>query len=525
MANLRGRVADDRGLAVVGARVEAVREDGGAVRAETNADGVYQLRLTEGGRYRWRAEAHGHEPASGEGTAERGRKTAPGPDIVLNRLGAIAGRVAEADGAGVAGVPVAARGRAHADAPTSAGGVYRLADLPPGRYEVRVEPPADRQAPAAREVDVAAGDLTDGVDFLLLPVEQPAPPTGPAGPEVPERPPPQPTPTAAALPAPTGPAPPAPAPTPDPAEAFLAMLNLPEFSLDQPISEVEAAEAIVLFTLAATMIAGSGRVRTDGAWRKDAFGLLTLHYGLGDKSLQTRLRLPGSALSAVGDDLRALRDAVDRLESDIGVLEREARRQFNLGSNNEVLGNIRFAQLFRRYVQLAADPALALDLRAENLSPVADKAKVTQAIDRLFELKGVIVDLVRCLSRYGTIASRRTTRDWAGLAGRALVLLEQVGKARLTDDLDERTAYATLAEITGRDLDRQVLPFVVLARDGGALLRLALEIYGATKHALDDYGRDAILELFQPPANPLSRTTPMRNHAAALRRYPLASWQ
>ena len=56
------------------------------------------------------------------------------------------------------------------------------------------------------------------------------------------------------------------------------------------------------------------------------------------------------------------------MQSDIEALHREACRQFDLGHSN-VAANTRFLQLFRRYIELAADPLLALDLHDEAATP------------------------------------------------------------------------------------------------------------------------------------------------------------
>jgi hypothetical protein len=542
MSTLRGRLIDESKRPVADATLTAVGANGRPIVAAIDGE-FYFLPLLEAGVYDWSAKARGHAPASGSVRVQGGTAVLDGPDIVLGTFAALSGRVAEqAGGDGLAGAAVTADGKVVLSALTDEFGDYRIREVPAGRYDVRVEPLPAHQPVPPRRVFMRAGEDRSGVDFLLPPVVPevptgPALPTGPAGPDpvasgprpVESGPEPPPSGPAPVEPVPTGPVASGPEPQPppdDPASRLLQMLREPAFSVDQPINEADAVQAAVLFPLAAVVFAGTAYVKVGDTRRRDVLGALTLFYGLQDKSLQRRLAASRAVWTEIEPDLKALRDELERLGDDVGFLEREARRQFNLGANNEVLGNQRFMQSFQRYVTIAADPRLRLDLRLEDASPTADKARVNEAVELLFELKGVIVELTRSLGRYGTIATRRANSDWARVAARALRVLRRVGEARFTEDHDDRNAYATLAAITGRDRDRQIVPLIVLARDGGALLRLAMDIYMDTRLALEDYSRDAVIALFQPPGDPTAyRTEALRARAAALRRYPLVSWQ
>src|SRR5262249_17171857 len=184
--------------------------------------------------------------------------------------------------------------------------------------------------------------------------------------------------------------------------------------------------------------------------------------------------------------LDALREQIDRLGSQFVALEEEGKRQFNIGLTNTVTANVEFPRLFRPYVALANDTLLALDINLEERSQFADKEKVNRAIDLLVELKGIVIQTVRSLSKHGTIAMRTRNRLCAGVEADALLILKAIADAKVTDDIDERNPYAVLADLLGKERDTEVAPYVVLARDGGRLLLLTLELYDAEKESLED---------------------------------------
>jgi hypothetical protein len=315
-----------------------------------------------------------------------------------------------------------------------------------------------------------------------------------------------------------------PAQTPHQVIDFLELLGSPDFSILAPVSEAEAEEAITLFSVSSVLLAGKSERQVGPERRTDVLGVLTLYYGLQDRSLIQRLPVRSQDLwTQVEDRLKFLRDELDRLGPDVGFLEREARRQFNLGRNNGVIGNTDFPRLFRRYVEIANDPLMFLDLRVEQSSPLSDKQKVAQAFDLLRELKDVVVRTVRSLSKYGTFATTRANKDWAGFQRDALDVLKLASSARLTDDLDEQRPLMVLAALTGKNLDTQIAPYVALAREGGELLRLALEAYRAAKDRLEDYDEAHLLDVFQAQGAPFL-TTRMRRNAAILRSFPLREW-
>jgi hypothetical protein len=322
---------------------------------------------------------------------------------------------------------------------------------------------------------------------------------------------------------PTGPTPPGGGGS-DPITSFFDTLITSDFSIIAPVSEPEAEEAITLFSVANVLLAGKGE-RVVGSDRKvDVLGILTLYYGLQDRSLTSKIVVRSQTLfSQIDTELKDLRDELDRLGSDVTFLEREAKRQFNLGRNNDVVANAEFPRLFKRYVEIANDPLVFLNLQTEKDSTFSDKEKVGKAFDLLRELKDVIIQVVRSLSKYGTVATTRANKDWAGFEARAMAVLKSVADLRLSDDIDEQRPLAVLADLTGKNFDTQIAPYVALAREGGQLLNLAMETYRATKDNLEDYSEDSLIQLFQTP-NTTFVTTRMRRSAAIIRAFPLRDW-
>lgn len=315
-------------------------------------------------------------------------------------------------------------------------------------------------------------------------------------------------------------------PLPPEVTDFLQAVNT--IPIEQEISQEEASQALVLFSVMNILLAGKSQRQVGNETKVDVLGVLTLYYGLQDRSLSSRLVLNTQQLWASQEaTLANLRDQLDKLGSDVVFLEKEGKRQFNLGSNNDVAGNVDFPRLFKRYVDIANDALLTLNIKAEDVNPQADKEKVGKAIDLLVELKGTILQIVRSLSKYGTIATSRVNKNWAAFEKDALGVLQEVARQRLTDDVDEKHPYAVLADVVGKNRDTQIAPYAVLAREGGQLLQLAMETYqrvvGQTA-GLENYDRTHLMDLFQSGTPDQFLTAKMRARAAVIKRYPLANW-
>ncbi|MGH9360405.1 MAG: MSCRAMM family protein, partial [Thermoanaerobaculia bacterium] len=199
-----GRVLDASGRPVPGAAVrpnvsadtvdESDRSLEGALslRARTDAEGRYRLDgLPPRKDYVIEATHPDHAPASVKEVALGARESLEGVDLVLLRGGAIAGRVVDEEGNGIAGAslwasPANAGEAADAvrppfappepsgapDASTGADGSHRLARLPAGAYTLRARDPARERLPGRREqVEVAEGKTAESVDIVLGPGE------------------------------------------------------------------------------------------------------------------------------------------------------------------------------------------------------------------------------------------------------------------------------------------------------------------------------------------------------------------
>lgn len=314
-------------------------------------------------------------------------------------------------------------------------------------------------------------------------------------------------------------------PYPPDVQDFFNTLDSSDLSIEGPISEPEASQAITLFSVVNVLLGGSSQQKVGADMKNDVLGMLTLYYSLQDKSLTSKIVVRSAQLwTAIQDELKALRDDLEILGADVDFLKKEAKRQFNLGASNDVPGNAEFPKLFKRYVELANDPLLTLDIRTEEASAFSDKEQIAQAYDLLTELKGLILQIVRSLSKNGTVATDRANQQWANYENRALLVLKQVADARISDDQDDLRVLAVLADLVNKNLDTQIAPYIALARDGGQLLQLAMTTYLADKDSLDNFDRVYLLNLFQKGTIDNFLTTRMRNEALVIKKYPLTQW-
>ena len=311
---------------------------------------------------------------------------------------------------------------------------------------------------------------------------------------------------------------------------FLDRLDDARFSIEAPISTEEANQAVSLFSVATIMLAGLSRRRVAAEEKIDMLGVLNLYYGLQEDSLRNKLTFANSKAlwSDLEKELKDLAKELDQLQSDLDFLNREAKRQFNLGLSNEVLGNVQFPVLFKRYIEIGSDTLLSFDIKkADEPNSFVDKAKIAQADDLLKELKNVILQVVRSLSKYGTAATKRVNEDWAKFEARTLEVLQKVAQERVTPDKDEENIWSVLADLINKNRETEIAPYVVLARHGGKLLKYAMDIYEEEydNNQLDNFSREHLRDLFQNGQNSQNFWTErIRSEAAVIKRYPLANW-
>jgi hypothetical protein len=498
--------------------------------------------------------------------------------------GSIAGRILGPAGQPVGGATVTVLtnpgGKQAGQAVSPASGVYRVGDLEEGGYLIGVQPPPGFVVPTLISIGIKE-NVEIPLDFHLSAgapgITGPPGPTGPAGPPGttgatgatgaggtagagatgatgPTGPAGLPGATGATggsgtsgLPGPTGPTgptgpagpqgPPGTAATggftgasgitgPDEdVTELLITLDSEDLVIEAPISEAQALEAISLFSVVNVYLGTVSTRRVGSQDKLDVQGMLTLFYGFLDRSLTPKLVVRTQEIwPEIQDELKFLRDDLELLGEDVVFLGREARRQFNLGTNHDVVGNLHFPQLFQRYVEIGNDPLLALDLAVEETSAFSDKQQVARAYDLLADLKDVILKIVRTLARNGTVATEQVNQQWASYENRAFAVLKKVAGARISDDPDDLRILSVVADITGRDLLPDVAPYIALARDGGALLTLAMEAYRDALPKLDDYSRGELLRIFQSGQLEEFLTTRIRSRALVVRKYPLLNW-
>jgi hypothetical protein len=301
------------------------------------------------------------------------------------------------------------------------------------------------------------------------------------------------------------------------------LLESSSFDIVGPVSEAEAEEAIVLFSVVNMLLAGLSERAASSGMSTDALAVRTLYFGLQEQSLPQVVVDQAVVWPQIEETLRKLVDDLDGMDREVPFIVREAKRQFNLGRSREVEGNLEFPQLFRRYVAIANDPLLFIDLRSELSNPDSNKEQLARVFDLLRDLKLLLLALVRSLSRFSTLASQTTNKKWSSFESRAMEVLEIVAANRLTKDIDEQRPLSLLADVTGRNLDTHVAPYVALAREGGELLRIALEVYRAASSELERFDEQHLMDLFQP-AGSASFTHRMRPAASVLRQFRLPGW-
>src|SRR5215472_11703302 len=97
---------------------------------------------------------------------------------------------------------------------------------------------------------------------------------------------------------------------------FLNLLEGPNLSIEGPISECEANQAITLFSVVNLLLGGTSQQKVGGETKTDVLGMLTLYYSLQDKTLTPKIVVRSAQLwVTIEDELKALRDDLEILGS------------------------------------------------------------------------------------------------------------------------------------------------------------------------------------------------------------------
>jgi hypothetical protein len=481
--SLSGRVTDAAGAPAVGATVSALDAQGAVFGpVAVAADGTYSLAGLAPGAYRIEvAPPPGFVvPDPVEVQVAAGADTAAA-DVMLAAVvagGVIRGRVSDRAGTGVPGASVAtepAAGGPGGQADTDAAGVYELAGLAPGTYSVRVTAPDPGTYVAASNVRVTLQRATEGIDFAA-----------------------------------------------DPLEDYIGRLDDDRFSIESRVSVERAREGATLFSVVTLMFAGADEAT-------DVLGMMRLHDGVQDGAFLDRMKVPRAAPFWVPLTARVteLVRVLSQRRSEVGTLATEARRRFNLGPALGVVADVEFPRLFARYARIGADPLLSLDLHAEAAAGAgADRAQLAHADELLAELKDVILQIVRSLSRYGAAGLHQLNADWAAFETQAMEVLSTLAQHRIDPhNLDSASQWAVLADITGADRTAAIAPYVALARHGRRMLDVAIDVYVRVADDLERFDPAHLRGLFQAGDEPDGFITALiAREATTILRNPLPGW-
>ena len=127
-------------------------------------------------------------------------------------------------------------------------------------------------------------------------------------------------------------------------QTFLQSVSDPATSLEAKISIPEANEAVGLFSVVNLLLAGMIQDNE----KVDVLGVDKLYFGLqnSEDPERKRLNVSDSVIADVIHRVGRLHDTLDRSQTDLNFILQEARRQFNLGTNNLVSGNAQFPTFF-----------------------------------------------------------------------------------------------------------------------------------------------------------------------------------
>lgn len=572
---LSGRVLDPAAHGVPGVEILASTQTEKLGPVVSNADGVFAFSDLSPGKYKVAVQAPPgfQDPDPQDVPVEAGKNT-DNVDfhlvaVVVVAPGSISGTLKDLAGKGISDVTVNATNQANpaisANAKTQAGGGYGIAGLPAGMYAIDVTAPPGFLTPKpVANVNVQPGNDTGNVDFLLQRcsisgrvvgltagaqagvaaidvnnkiVGAPAVADAAGNYSIPDLPKgiytvmvqnhPEyiPAYNVEAIDVETSGI----DFMLDPVDDFVGRLDDARFSIESAFNIDEADQAISLFSVVTLMLAGLAKFKKGEEETIDVLGISSLYYGLQDGSLRGKIVVenPQEVWRIIEQDLKSLAQRLNDSQSDIQFLIQEGRRQFALAWNSNGGGeaNFRFPQLWKRYVEIGNHPLLSLNIREEEKGRMADPHRISEFFGLLRELKSVLIQIVRSLSKYGTAATKRANEEWSDFETRAGEIIATISQYRITPDQIRRNHWSVLADLTNKNRETEIVPYVVLARQGGKLLRYAMSIVLQCGREIDRIDDDHLRDLFQPRSDaPAFWTERIRKESSVLKQYPLKSW-
>jgi hypothetical protein len=179
----------------------------------------------------------------------------------------------------------------------------------------------------------------------------------------------------------------------------------------------------------------------------------------------------------------------------------EARREFNLGNASATSANTEFKALYSEFVNLAADDLMGIDPNTLAGKVVFDAKEREQILNFLKKLKRSIIKLTQNMSVAGTLGTRPLLNKWSAILKDSLEVLNDVAANNIaSDDADDRNVWSLLALLNSMPRST-VKAYVVHAKDGGALLDYAVQIYQVIQEGgkLEDETDEYLRDLFYQP--------------------------
>jgi carboxypeptidase family protein len=174
------------------------------------------------------------------------------------------------------------------------------------------------------------------------------------------------------------------------------------------------------------------------------------------------------------DNILARASDNTRTEDD---LLQAVRAQFDLGTAAVPVVNTGFKVLFRDFVGQCANDLLAVDPDVVALNPLWDPRKTEELYNFLKRTKRALLRLVESMSVSGTLGSLSLIDKWSRVLKDSISVLEDVGTNFVADDdADRKHIWSVVAELN-RVPKASIDAYIVHAREGGALLGDAVDVY------------------------------------------------